>query len=520
MNKLPAKQIYLLIIIIVGIFMLSVYSTYSLFTLESETSNVVSINTPNSIVLDTEVYEYKQIVIPKNSYITTDIDLYNNHPNDLCYGIWYKLVITDLVDQSKIKVYENTKSNLTTSGIIGELTSKRINLLIINDNDIDVNLNIGVTYEESNNSCSLNLNNGRELISMGINSPKILSDTLINDEEINENEEGYLVYKNNTDELKLTEDQKYYIATKFIYHEELFELINPEEIDFDDIEKYIPTENNSYYTCLSSNNCQKLYKINSIKSIDNEISIDKYDELVGYLNGNSGLRKVNDNYYYYGDNPHNFIYYNCKNDIDTSTCELWRIIGFYYDKTNQKYLTKIIKNSSIGSYSYSLHNNLWNDSMLATNLIEYINGSSENFITEVTYGQENIVTTDTGNTIITYIPDEYKSSVTLMNLSDYLNACICQKQNIVDYDSNCLKNNWLNNNENEFTMTIKYEIEVTDPETNEIITPDNNIVYSIGNSIKESLITEKLNIRPVVYLKSRTLFTSGDGSLDNPYIIK
>ena len=61
MNKLPAKQIYILIIAIVAIVAVSVYSTYAIFTLESETDNIVSIKTPRNVELTTESYEYKQM---------------------------------------------------------------------------------------------------------------------------------------------------------------------------------------------------------------------------------------------------------------------------------------------------------------------------------------------------------------------------------------------------------------------------------------------------------------------------
>ena len=107
-----------------------------------------------------------------------------------------------------------------------------------------------------------------------------------------------------------------------------------------------------------------------------------------------------------------------------------------------------------------------------------------------------------------------------MNLTDYLNASVCQNKNISEYDSTCLNNNWLNNNLNEYTMTIKYEMPTTDPETEEEIIPDNNTAYSVGNSITETIVTEKLPVRPVVYLKERALLIGGNGTINNPYIIK
>ena len=85
MNKLPTKQIYLLVIIIVGIIALSIYSTYAIFTFEGSTSDIVSIYTPNTLKVSEDVYEYKQIKVSKDSYITTDIDIYNSFNYDLCF---------------------------------------------------------------------------------------------------------------------------------------------------------------------------------------------------------------------------------------------------------------------------------------------------------------------------------------------------------------------------------------------------------------------------------------------------
>ena len=91
MNRLPAKQIYLLSIIVIGIITLSVYSTYAIYTLESETSDIVSMNTSNYLDVNAKLYEYSKLTIPANSTINTDIDVYNNLDYDLCYSVWYNL---------------------------------------------------------------------------------------------------------------------------------------------------------------------------------------------------------------------------------------------------------------------------------------------------------------------------------------------------------------------------------------------------------------------------------------------
>ena len=156
MNKLPAKQIYLLSIIVLGIVTLSAYSTYSIFTLEAESSDIVSIHTPNNLSVDSSSYEYKQVTAPKNGYISTDIDIYNNLEQALCYSVWYKIASKN-ADSTKVKVLENTASSNLTSSTIEPVTSRRINLLIINDNDYDIKVNIGLSHAENEGTCELNL---------------------------------------------------------------------------------------------------------------------------------------------------------------------------------------------------------------------------------------------------------------------------------------------------------------------------------------------------------------------------
>ena len=515
MNKIPAKQIYLLIVIIVGIVGLSVYSTYSIFTLESSTDDIVNINTPDRITLNTEVYEYRQITIPKNAIITTDIDIYNNIDDSLCYGIWYKVMSGE---GNKVKVYEITDTSLTTSGVIESVTSKRVKLLLVNDSDNEVKVNLGLSHEKNSDSCSFNLTSGRSLITATFNDPQLLSNAIIRSTLPRNEEEGYLVYKNNEEEIKLSLNSKISISKAFTYSKEEFSLKEPELIDASELNKYVSNATTSYYTCLETDKCHTLYKINMVKITEEATMITKYDTLVGYLSGESGLRKDDNNYVFYGDNPHNFIYYNCKNELDTSTCELWRIMGFYYNEETNKYLTKIIKDSSLGTYIYDLNNTLYNKSSLSNYLnTEY--KMNDNLSVEIEYNEERISEEDESTTIET-LPNKSKAKVTLMKLTDYLSASVCENKNPTNYEKSCLYSNWLNKGLNEFTMTSKREKITINLETDEEIITENNIVYTVGSNINETLINNKNHVRPVIYLKERTLLFSGEGTIDNPYMIK
>jgi len=541
MNKLPARQIYLLSIIVIGIISLSVYSTYAIFTLESKTSDIVSIHTPNSLEISTDTYEYKQVTIPKNSYITTDIDLYNNFEEELCYSVWYKTINTSSIDANSVKIYEQTPNGLTTSGTMEPITSRRITLLILNDNDSDARVNIGLASSIFEETCKLNISTDKSLITSTINNPEELSTKLIENINVKTKEANYLTYKDINNEIDLSNNKKIFIAENFTYQEELFTLTNSKEIEVKDIEKYTSNEFKNYYTCLTENSCRFLYKINKTEiklvedfieteedeSLNSTYKITNYDHLVGYLGGENGLRKITKNnitnYVYYGDNPDNYIYYNCTNDLDTKTCELWRIIGIFYDETTDKYLTKIIKDESIGRFKYSENNNLWNESLINEYLSEEYDLNNKGYINEVTFNEENILDLNVKlNEITNLTNNNNKSKITIMSLSDYLNASVCTDKKINEYDETCLNNNWLNKNNSvdEWTTSVKIEEPTTNEETGETITPPNNTLYSVGSKTTENIFTEELNIRPVAYLKSRIFLIDGEGTFDNPYTIK
>ena len=161
MNKLPAKQIYLLMVIITGIIALSVYSTYAIFTFESETTDAFNIQLPSVLKIQTDISEYKQIEIPKNSYGTTDVDLYNTYDYELCYSIWYKVLgdATSLVD-----IYELNDTGLSTNGTIAATTNSRFTLLIVNNSDEDAKINIGLAAVKATDTCSLKLSTDKKNI--------------------------------------------------------------------------------------------------------------------------------------------------------------------------------------------------------------------------------------------------------------------------------------------------------------------------------------------------------------------
>lgn len=622
MNKLPAKQIYLLTIIIVGIIALSVYSTYALFTLETETSDIVTIYTPKSLTISENIYEYQQLTIEPNTIATTDIDINNAYEYDVCYSVWYK-IIEENIDINKVQIFQNNSKTLTSSGVLTSSNSIRVTITIINDNKEPVKINLGtIGSQKENNSCSLNLDEDKNLINEVYENIEILNTKILeNKDNKTKSESNYITYQNERDKITYKNTDKIYISDKFNYNNELFTLEEPLYLTMQEIaeRKYIKNDEEikiefeNIYFCKEDSKCTILYKINELiqeeidkpeatletpseeETIEFEYYITKYNKLIGYMEGTNGLRKINQkDYVFYGDNPNNYIYYNCETN-NISTCELWRIIGFFYDEETQKYNTKIIREQSIGKYPInqveeespkeeieltwetSTLNKYLNEEYKLINNSELIIETNKQQLETLTSLEDTIKILDNkieDNTTENVEESEIENKISILSLSDYINASTCEKEKLNEYNEVCLKNNWLNNIEieKEWTLTQKEIIEVeeettneeqTEPieenndnqenhtteetttetpeETNEEInqtennltqTPNEpeqleetekeiiNYAYWVGNEINEGNVIDLLDIRPVVYLKSRMLLVSGDGTFTSPYVLK
>jgi len=581
MNKLPTKQIYLLTIIIVGIIALSVYSTYALFTFESSTSDVVTIHTPKSLNISENVYEYQQLTLEPNKVTTTDIDIYNSFEHEVCYSVWYKIV-GDKDTEAKVQIFEKSNETLTSSGVLAPKGTIRVNIVIINDNKEQIKVNIGTIGSQKQESrCTLNLSDDKHVISSSYKQFDGLSTKLIEDNKNpKEIEENYLTYKDNTDIITFKNDDKILIADNFEYSKELFTLKESEELTFKELidNKYLETKN-IYFCPENETKCSILhkitkYEIEEIEPIEKpnleqpeekkySYHITEYDRLIGYSKGQNGLRKINKkDYVFYGDNPNNYIYYNCLNNDDLTSCELWRIIGFFYNEETGKYNTKIVRNESIGKYQYDYKmeefKNVSTNEWANANISKYLNeeykliNNYDIYIEEYKQNLERITDLATDIKNIKIENEFINSKVNLLNLSDYLYTSSCEKNKINEYTGECITNNWLNNIEipKEWTLTSKEVIEIIeepepeievedeeDVETEEILENENiveeelvdeeveeinviNYVYSIGKNIEESDVNDSLEIRPVVFLKSRMLVLDGDGSFATPYIVK
>ena len=208
------------------------------------------------------------------------------------------------------------------------------------------------------------------------------------------------------------------------------------------------------------------------------------------------IKEMEDNFFnadsirYNGGTYNNYVSFNCNDE----NCELWRIIGVFNKKNNYSYNTlpsiKLIKDSPIDKINYNngeLNGN-YDKSYINTYLngayYENIDNKSKNLIINTEWNIGNISTI--GLFEDEEIKNKFVTRIGLLNVSDYL----------------YLKDNsWLNLDNAVFLNKI------------------NNNVLIFDKGIKESDGSKEYNIYPCVYIRGDVSVISGDGTLNDPYVI-
>ena len=265
---------------------------------------------------------------------------------------------------------------------------------------------------------------------------------------------------------------------------------------------------------------------------------------------------VDNNLRYIGADPNNYVYFNC-DDYDSpssSTCELWRIIGIFNENShgiNGEKLIKLIRSNSLGDIDWDNANtNNWRTASLQKILNGYyLNGSesyasngiknntTRNMIANVTWklgGTANYTSASNGLASHFYgyergikvysgSPTTWQGKIALMYPSDYgyatsggatTNRETCLAKELYNWDSSsysdCNNNDWLlDSGTTQWTLTpdsyySNRVFAVYDPG---VVASSYNVLYSRG-------------VRPSVYLTSNVGISGGDGTMNNPYILK
>lgn len=212
----------------------------------------------------------------------------------------------------------------------------------------------------------------------------------------------------------------------------------------------------------------------------------------------NALYAYSNNYYYYGENPKNYVNFNN---------ELWRIIGVF-TINNVKHL-KIVRNDYT-SLKTSDSNRIINSNIFTYLNNDYYNSlnNDRNLILKTNwYNSEYSPSAYTPYNVLTEerkTPNFVLNNIGLINGSDFAYASPSTYHvNKLDSYSVSINNNWLANTYNYFTMSFNGT--------------KINIVTSTGNI--ESTDNLSAYVYPCVYLKKDVIITSGIGDITNPYVL-
>ena len=267
----------------------------------------------------------------------------------------------------------------------------------------------------------------------------------------------------------------------------------------------IAVQTASNYKSSAASYIINLYNSANKEEIENNSIKYNYAKSVGLVSDRYGGITIDNNagnIRYYGENPNNYIYFNCADYSKGNTkeepnnCELWRIIGVFDN------MIKIIRNDSIGRYPWSNNGiNTWNTSSLEVtlNLENYWNSlknaKTKNMIAETTWNVGELNSTlDMGN----IYNSERKSTLSwigkvgLPSASDYMYAG---------------DNSWLTSVNSTWILDLPYQ--------------ESNNAYAInGNRIERSNIINSNEVFPTLFINSGMSIYSGDGSIESPYMIR
>ena len=279
------------------------------------------------------------------------------------------------------------------------------------------------------------------------------------------------------------------------------------------------------------------------------------DVIEGIYEENQGMlaydNTADNNLRYIGANPNNYVYFNCDdyNNPNSNTCELWRIIGVFNDNSHGisgEKLVKLIRSNSLGDIAWdSADTNNWSTASLQTTLNgDYLNGSgsyassgikndtTRNMIANVTWKLGGSSTykditpsmfyeRERGTTVYSGRPTTWQGKIALMYPSDYgyatsggttTNREACLAKELFNWDSSsysdCKNNDWIFNSTSQWTLTP--------------YSSNSDLVFVVSNAgyVYRHAAYTSFGLRPSVYLTSNVGISGGDGTMNNPYILK
>ncbi len=354
----------------------------------------------------------------------------------------------------------------------------------------------------------------------------------------------------------------------YVFNAELSKCENGGTLSWDDENKKVVIQSNTSDKCYIyfdiANQTFADYIINKVYTEDGVNGLYYHDGVGTYTNAD---QEAGDNSYRYsGANPNNYVCFG----TDTETCpedNLYRIIGLFDDDKDGNYSIKLIKNLTLGTFTWdsdiinfnsvnnvkkeqSQINVFWINNTLAApdipgdtsdnnwptaDLNYYINNNYFWNVLDIKWQSMIDVTNwviggnSSSNIYDIYVKNAYQNEVInpanieiytdeigLMYVSDYGYAASPENWKITlnQYNNNSnTTNNWLYLGiyNGEWTITRNSGSEVTVFK----IQDTGEITYEYVNNV-----TSYLNVRPVFYLKFNVIFQNGMGTMNDPYRVK
>ena len=165
MKKIKIKDIYLILVIVLGLIVISLYSTYALFTSEEITTNTaVNMSVGFSYGYATNEVEILTIKAKERKEISVSIS--NTSSSSINYNLYYELVSGD---EASLEAGYTSNTENPTNGVLDASSSKIVMLGFINNSDSDIIVKVGFTTD-SIVSPRKELNN-EVILATGANAP-------------------------------------------------------------------------------------------------------------------------------------------------------------------------------------------------------------------------------------------------------------------------------------------------------------------------------------------------------------
>ena len=172
MKKIEIKNIYLILVISIGLIGLGIGSTYAMFTASDKIDNPISLS--SNLSSEEDIFESFDITLNSKENKSIKFNITNsNNLNNLKYASWYIYDgnDTDLTFYTSI----SSTSDIEPNGILST-TGGVVNIKIVNNTTSKINLVIGVSTSKDN----IILPNYMKLISSNEEPKELLADYITN----------------------------------------------------------------------------------------------------------------------------------------------------------------------------------------------------------------------------------------------------------------------------------------------------------------------------------------------------